>query len=33
VAVILGVICAGLIVTAVVGLGIRALDVFIKQIR
>lgn len=30
-AVILGVICAGLIVTAVVSLGIRALDVFIKR--
>ncbi|MDR0669939.1 MAG: small multi-drug export protein [Treponema sp.] len=30
-AVILGVICAGLIVTAVVSLGIRALDVFVKR--
>ena len=29
-AVVLGVICAGLIVTAVVSLGIRALDVFVK---
>ncbi|MDR2375918.1 MAG: small multi-drug export protein [Treponema sp.] len=30
-AVILGLICAGIVVTAVVSLGIRALDVFIKR--
>ncbi|MDR1024954.1 MAG: small multi-drug export protein [Treponema sp.] len=32
-AVILGVVCAGIIVTAVVGLGIRAFDLFIKQVH
>jgi uncharacterized membrane protein len=32
-AVILGVICAGIIVTAVVSLGIRAFDLFIKQVH
>jgi uncharacterized membrane protein len=32
-AVILGVICAGIVVTAVVCLGIRAFDLFIKQVH
>ncbi|MDR2136021.1 MAG: small multi-drug export protein [Treponema sp.] len=32
-AVMLGVVCAGIIVTAVVSLGIRALEVFTKQVR
>jgi hypothetical protein len=32
-AVILGVLCAGIIVTAVTALGIQTFEVFIKQVR